>query len=316
MSSRWFHAIGLTTVILLAGPALVAGQAPPAKAPGKAPAAPYTAPRTADGQPDIQGTWDSKGAIAGTSIECGYDSNAGVGHHENFEPPPEGQSQRPLDAAIKAYTGPSNPCGADGGHNYGSTYYGLALPMQPWARARKDEIFNKLYKSKAGASSVQELDTVARCLPGGPNRHGRGVRYILQPPGQVVIIDENFFRHRVIVLDGRPRMPDTLRLWSGDSRGHWEGQTLVVESSSFNDKTWLDSAATFHSDALRTTERFTIVDAGTFKYEITVDDPKVFTAPFTLSNASVRVKKGDEMLESECLEGIRLENYGIGQAGK
>ena len=313
MCSRWASALSLATVILVAGPAWVAGQAPPAPAGA---AQPYKAARTADGQPDIQGIWDSKGSIAGTSIECGYDSNVGVGHHENFEPPPEGQAQRNLEAAIKAYGGPSNPCGENGGHTYGSTYYGLALPMQPWARAKKDEIFNKLYRTTTGATSVEELDSVARCLPAGLNRHGRGIRYFLQPPGQVIIIDENFWRHRVVVLDGRPKTPESVQLWTGDSRGRWEGQTLVVETSNFNDKTWLDSAATFHSDALRTTERFTIVDAATMKYEITIDDPKVFTKPFTLSNLSVRAKKGDEILEAECLEGNRLENYGIGKSGK
>src|SRR5205823_5487128 len=129
---------------------------------------------------------------------------------------------RPLEAAILAYGGASNPCGENGGHDYGSTYYGLALPMQPWARAKKDEIFNKLYRTKGGATSVQELDSVARCLPGGLNRHGRGIRQVLQPPGQVVIIDENFWRHRVIILDGRPMAPGSVQMWSGDSRGHWE----------------------------------------------------------------------------------------------
>jgi hypothetical protein len=313
MCRRWAEAIGTASVLLVMGAAVAAAQTPAATAPAS-PA--YKAARTPDGQPDIQGLWDSKGSIAGTSIECGYDSNLGVGHHENFEPPAQGKSQRSLDAAIKAYGGPSNPCGADGGHDYGSTYYGMALPMQPWARAKKDAIFNKLYRSNAGATSVQELDSVARCLPGGLNRHGRGMRYILQPPGQVVIMDENFWRHRVITLNSRPQTSESVQLWSGDSRGHWEGQTLIVETRNFNDKTWLDSAATIHSDALRTTERFTIVDAGTIKYEITIDDPKVFTKPFTLSNLSVRAAKGDEILESECLEGNRLENYGIGQSGK
>ena len=312
MGSRRLRAIGLTTAILVVGPALVAGQAPKVQDP---PARkPYTAPCTPDGQPDIQGIWDSKGSIAGTSIECGYDANVGVGHHENFEPPAQGRSKRTLDAVIEKYGGANNPCGV--GHDFGSTYYGLALPMQPWARARKNELFNKLYTSATGATSLQELDSVARCLPGGLNREGRGIRYVLQPPGQVVILDEHSWRHRVITLDGRPKTFDEVRLWSGEPRGHWEGQTLVVESTNFNDKTWLDQAATFHSDALRTTERFTIVDAGTFRYEITIDDPKVFTRPFTLSNTSVRATPGDELLEFECLEGNHLENYGITQSGK
>jgi hypothetical protein len=113
-------------------------------------------------------------------------------------------------------------------------------------------------------------------------------------------------------VDGRAHAGDGIRLWMGDPVGRWEGNTLVVETTNFNGKTWWDMAASFHSDAQRTIERFTVVDADTIGYEITLEDPKVLTAPFTgMTNTFKRGKKGDELLEEECLEGTRLENYGF-----
>src|SRR5260370_41420913 len=89
----------------------------------------------------------------------------------------------------------------------------------------------------------------------------------------------------------------------GDSRGHWEGNTLVVDVTNFNDKTWLDMSGTFHSDALHVAERFTIVDPNTLNYEATIEDPKVFTKPWTLTIVRKRAEQGYELFEYACQEG-------------
>jgi hypothetical protein len=266
--------------------------------------APYTPPRTADGQPDIQGVWDHKGLLGGGSIECGYDINLGTGHHQNFNPPEETKP-----GAQPKTPPPPHPCGPDA-NKYGTYFNAVPVPLQPWARAKKDEMF-KIYT--VGATSVQQLDPVARCLPVGlPRTHSLvGLHHFFQPPGYVVILDEQSHQHRSIPVDGRPHVGEPIRLWMGDSRGRWEGNILTVETTNFNDKSWLDAAATIHSDALKTVERFTILDANTIKYEIVFEDPKVLTKPFSLTHSFVKAKKGDEVLEEECLEGNRLENYGF-----
>jgi hypothetical protein len=270
-----------------------------------APASAYTPSRTADGQPDIQGVWEHRSSFAG-SIECEYDINGTTGAHENFTPPTDDRPQAPRQRR-------EGPCGKDTSR-FGNVAIGLKIPLQPWARQRKDEMFNRIYAVGSVIESPYDLDPVARCLPNGlPRTHGLvGLNQFLQPPGYVVILDEQSHQHRIIPLDARPPLGDDIRLWLGDSRGRWEGNTLIVESKNFNDKTWWDMAATSHSEAQRTMERFTVVDAETIKYEITFEDPKVLSQPFTgLTLNFKRARPGDEILEEECLEGNRLENYGF-----
>ena len=86
----------------------------------------------------------------------------------------------------------------------------------------------------------------------------------------------------------------------GDSRGHWEGDTLVVDVTDHNDKTWFDMAGNFHSEALRVTERYTLLDADTIQYEVTIQDPKVFTRPWKISMPLYRQKRHDRILEYQC----------------
>ena len=86
---------------------------------------------------------------------------------------------------------------------------------------------------------------------------------ILQPAGHVVLLYEAFHSYRIIPLDNRPHIPDSIRLFEGDSRGHWEGDTLVVDVTNQNPGTWFDMAANFHSDALHVVERFTMKDSNT-----------------------------------------------------
>ena len=94
-----------------------------------------------------------------------------------------------------------------------------------------------------------------------------------------MILYEWAHAYRTIPLDGRPHLAGNIKLYNGDSRGHWEGNTLVVDVTNFNDKVFLDSHGSFYSEALHVVERWTLVDANTLKYEATLEDPTVFTRP-------------------------------------
>jgi hypothetical protein len=101
-----------------------------------------------------------------------------------------------------------------------------------------------------------------------------------------------------------------IKLWMGDSRGHWEGNTLVVDVTNKNDKTWFDIVGDFHSDAVHIRERFTVVSADRIDYQATFEDAKVYTRPFTMALTFGRTVKGDdaksfELLEEACHEGDR-----------
>ena len=106
--------------------------------------------------------------------------------------------------------------------------------------------------------------------------------------------------HRIIPLDGRPHVPDHVRLWHGDSAGHWEGNTLVVETTNLNGKSWLNEVGEIVSYAETVVERFTPVDRNTINYQATVTDPLVYTRPWTI--AFLLKKQQQELLEVACLE--------------
>ena len=118
------------------------------------------------------------------------------------------------------------------------------------------------------------------------------------------ILFEYQHAYRVIPLDGRPHVGENIKLFMGDSRGHWEGDTLVVDVTSNNDQTWFDLVGTFHSDAMHILERFTLVDADTMRYTATITDPQVFTRPWTMAVTFDRNKeKAFELIEDACHEG-------------
>jgi hypothetical protein len=134
-------------------------------------------------------------------------------------------------------------------------------------------------------------------IPGGYNNNYQ----ILQIPGYVVILVEMIHDIRIIPLDGRPHLPGNIRQWMGDSRGHWEGNTLVVDTTNFTDKTHYRGA----DENLHLVERFTRVDADTIIYRFTVDDPSAFTRPWT-GEAPLR-KTAGPIYEYACHEG----NYSV-----
>jgi hypothetical protein len=103
---------------------------------------------------------------------------------------------------------------------------------------------------------------------------------ILQAPGVVVLRNEMIHETRIVPLDGRPHITSGIRTWMGDSRGHWEGNTLVIETTNFNDQTQINNATV--SGAARVIERFTRTDAGTLDYRVTIDDPQTWTKPWSV----------------------------------
>lgn len=145
-------------------------------------------------------------------------------------------------------------------------------------------------------------DPTAHCFVAGiPRSHYvPSPFFIMQPPGYVVILHERM-SYRVIPLDGRAHLPDTVRLWMGDSVGHWQDDTLVVESSNYNGKAWLNELGDVVSHAQTVTEYFTPVAAGQLSYRAIVSDPIPYTRPWTIEmpfNEDV----GGELLEVACLE--------------
>ena len=124
---------------------------------------------------------------------------------------------------------------------------------------------------------------------------------IIQPPGSIVFIWDDYHAYRVIPLDGRPHVASNVKLWMGDGRGHWEGNTLVIDTTNVRGAR-LTYIGDFHSENAHIVERLTFIDANTMNYEATVDDPTVFTRPWTMRVVERR-RPDDEMWESACYEG-------------
>lgn len=167
------------------------------------------------------------------------------------------------------------------------------LPYQPWAAALVAE------RTANGAKD----DPHAHCLP--PN-FPRAYTFpqlvkILWTPSQLVLLHEFNATYRQVFLDGRPLPEDPHPTWSGYSTGRWEGDTLVVESNGFRDDLWLDLSGSPLSDAARVTERFRRVNFGTLEIDVTVNDPKAYTRPWTTTLKQSIVLDTD-LIEEYCLE--------------
>jgi hypothetical protein len=168
----------------------------------------------------------------------------------------------------------------------------LKLPYQPWA------VEEKVTRNRPERGYD---DPTAHCFVGGVPRaiYVPSPFHIVQTPTHVVILHERM-SWRIIPLTGEPYLPDTIRLWMGDSRGRWEGGALVIETRNLNGKSWLNEVGDVISHAATVVERFTPVDAKTIRYEATVTDPVVYTRPWTIGMPLVRQPGG--LLEVACLE--------------
>ena len=288
-----------------------AGQAPTEKP------APYVPPRTPDGQPDFQGMWLPAGMGLPMETPSGGGSAAA--------PVPDEYAAADQGAGAGGGRGGGGRGGGGrGGRGGGGQKPTMVIdppdgkiPFQPSALARREEIM-------ANQDKIEFLDPRIRCLPAGVPRVNLPIAFntyqILQTPGHVVFVYEWNHLYRDVPLDGSPHVDPKIRLWMGDSRGHWEGNTLVVDVTNFTDKTHLlghnqapqgapastitGGQGVFHSEALHVVERYTMVDANTIRYEATIEDPKVFTRPFTIAwNAFQRGPKDHQLYEYACFEG-------------
>ena len=249
--------MGVVWVVLLApGPA--AGQAfwpedtpklPMAKSwiAEKAELPPYTPPRTADGEPDIQGFWNGASGDGTSFLE----------DHDYIDPTTPAQESFVSDPS-------------DG-----------RVPYTPWALAKRNEILAGLGRGWPDESGDRlYAPPGGYCLTAVP-----GISFdpqeIVQKPGYVIMLNDEGYR--VIPTDGRPSIDQNVKFWYGNSRGHWEGNTLVVEVTSLNGGAWFDSTGQFYSENTRAVERWTLVDADTIDYEVTLEDPTIYTRPWKMN---------------------------------
>jgi len=170
---------------------------------------------------------------------------------------------------------------------------GNEIPYQPWAAARKRENF----------ANRATLDPETKCyMPGVPRITYMPYPFqIFQTSHYVAILSEYVHVSRIIYTDGTGHPRGPLEFWMGDSRGRWEGDTLVVDVIHFTDRTWFDRAGNFHSEALHVVERYTPIGPDHINYEVTIEDPKVFTRPWKMSTSLYRRKEPNvQLLEYEC----------------
>jgi hypothetical protein len=248
--------------------------------------------RTPDGQPDIQGIW------------LNFDSTP-------FEAPdPKAGRAGGGDPG----TGPA-PEFADHNHKVSQRRRSMVVdppdgrvPVMKWAEDRRD--YDLEHIPDAPEHETPWVRCITRGYPAGMFPAGYNNAYqIIQIPGAVVMVFEMIHETRIIPIDGRPKLGVGIRQWNGEPRGHWEGETLVVESTNYNNKGSIaTSAATGRlrgipqSEALRVVERFTRTDANTIDYRVTIEDPKVYSKPWTVA---LPLNRDDtyEMFEYSCNEG-------------
>ena len=168
------------------------------------------------------------------------------------------------------------------------------IPYQPWALEFRKDIVERF------------ISPLASCFPPGVPRHviAPAAHQIVQTPGYVVHLLEYSHSYRIIPTTGEPHVGSAITLWQGNSRGRWDGNTLVVDVTNMNGLTWFDNAGNFYSDALHVVERFTLIDRDAIHYEARLEDPQAYTRPWTMVTALVRNREpGFEIWEQACHEG-------------
>jgi hypothetical protein len=310
--------LSAAVALALAAPSPICAQT---RAPRSTAAKTWTPPRTPDGAPDLQGMWtnatitpfERPRALADKPFLT--EEEAAAFERQTAQRREEADSN-PTPGQVGSY----NNFWTDSGTKVvGSRRTSLVIdppdgrvPLKPSAEQARDRNLNDV-------DSFEFMSPWDRCITRGPGAMfpaGYNNAYqIVQTPGYVMIVYEMIHEARIIPVDGRPHLDGSIRLWTGDPRGRWDGNTLVVETTNFNGKGWIATNAASgrirgvpHSDALRLVERFTRVDAGTINYEVTIEDPNVYTRPWTVS---MPLTRDDEyrMFEYACHEGNRAVEH-------
>jgi hypothetical protein len=268
-----------------------------AQTPGKK----YTPPKTSWGDPDLQGQWPATANIP-MQRPANFGTRAYLTDEEFAQRQKQAQTQSEADSEEFA---PSSGGAANVSINPPSYWQergrpdhqaslvvdppnGRIPPLTP-----EGEKFVKSQRGGLGpgshfpdkVDSWEDFDAYSRCITRGmlssmlPTLYNFG-NQIMQAPGTVVIRNEMIHETRVVPLDGRPHVGKGVTSYMGDSRGHWDGNTLVVETTNFNDRT--GAAGAFFSDAAKVTERFTRTGPKDLSYDVTINDPKTWTAPWTI----------------------------------
>jgi hypothetical protein len=177
---------------------------------------------------------------------------------------------------------------------------GEKLPLQPWAL--------KLTKER-----LSKDDPNANCLPSGVPRMAPYPWKIIQTPKLIVFLYEgNMHTYRQVFMDGSSHPSDLDPTWYGDSRGKWEGDTLVVDTVGFNDRFWFDGAGHPHTEKLHIVERFRRPDSAHLDFEVTIDDPGAYTKSFTLFGHSPQMVN-TEIMEYFCVENNQDASHLVGK---
>jgi hypothetical protein len=251
-----------TVVVVALAQAQTSEPAPDAKA--------WTPRLTADGQPDLQGTWVN---FDGTPFEADATPASLFGNPVN--PPAHwADHDSPMSPTRRSMV--VDP--PDG-----------RVPVMKWAEDERD--YHLAHLEDAPEHETPWVRCITRGVPGAmfPAGYNNGYE-IMQIPGYVIIVYEMIHETRIIPLDGRPHVGASIRMWNGDPRGRWEGKTLVVETTNFNDKGVIASSAAAgrirgipHSEEMHVVERFTRISEDVINYSVTITDPKVYTAPWTVA---------------------------------
>jgi hypothetical protein len=173
------------------------------------------------------------------------------------------------------------------------------IPYQPWAAALGRE----------GTNFREYIDPRTTCSTAGvPRLALQDAGQILQPPTEdhMLWLHDDHHQFRVIAMGQRPSVGPDVQTWNGLSRGRWEGNTLVIETTNFNGYTWIDDSGNFFTSTARITERLTMIDANNIHYEATFEDPTVYTRPWKVAWVLIReMEQGFELIEEACREGER-----------
>jgi hypothetical protein len=299
-------AVAVTLSARLAGQSST-GATKPAK---PSPAKKWTPPRTPWGDPDLQGQWNSQTSTPLQRPQSGPLAGRDALSEEEAEEI-EDANFRAFDQAPRAGDpGTYNAFWRDTGKPLARTSLivdppdGRIPPLTAEAQQRLER--ERAERSKRGPSdspdTYEDLSAWTRCISRGWN--GIGSWYssnyqIFQSPGYVVILQELIHEARIIPLDGRPHLDRRIRQWMGDSRGRWDGNTLVVDTTNFDPRTNFQGSR----ETLHLIERYTRVDENTIDYQFTIDDPKTFTRSWTALRPMTRISDRISVFEYACHEG-------------